>query len=195
MANFKKQPKYFKKIGKKLADRKVNDKAYGDCLNLNFSSEEEEIDVKVKLKHGSSLLNIKEIYVNSCYSEPIFLIEKKKIFKLNNENIKYECKDNKTEISRSHLVKKKNSNTFTEITKLSDTDEFDKAFSSVQDSCLQYRKSSVTSISSEFKNNLTFNSFSDSDESIFDILSTKANNKKVLLKKVKFDLDNLINII
>jgi hypothetical protein len=195
MANLKKQPKYFKKIGKKLGDRKVNGKAYGDCLNLNFSSEEEESDVKAKVKHGSSLLNIKEIYVNACYSEPIFLIEKKKFFKLNNENIKYECKDNNTEISHSHLVKKKNSNTFTEITKLSDTDEFDKAFSSVQDSWLQYRKSSVTSISSEFKNNLTFNSLSDSDESIFDILSTKANNKKVLLKKVKFDLNNLINII
>jgi hypothetical protein len=99
-------------------------------------------------------------------------------------------------ISHSHLVKKKNSNTFTEITKLSDTDEFDKTFSSVQeDSCLQYRKSSVTSIISEFKKNLTFNSFSDSGESIFDILSIKANNKNVLLKKVKFDLNNLINII
>ena len=197
MANLKKHTKYLKITEKKPMrpkDKKLklDKKASGD----NYSSEE-EINSKNKLKNTSSSLNIKEIYESACYSEPIFIIDqtKKKILKFDEETENQNTSEY-TEMITPQSIKKKNSNTFTEITKLSDT-EFDKneQFSSVEDSWLQYEKSSLTSLSSEFKNELTFNSFSDSDESYFGSNMPTKINKKVRFKKVKFNLDNLINIL
>ena len=86
-------------------------------------------------------------------------------------------------------VKKKISNTLTEITKLSDNEqEKNETFISLDDSLLLYGKSSATSLCSEFKNELTF---TDSDNSSFgDIKMLTKINRKVRFKKVQFNLNN-----
>jgi hypothetical protein len=205
------------KLPTKIIDSKSNGDYYSSDDNTDLKN---QMKRKTKGNQKAKLsMSSKDLYEKTCYSEPVYL---KKVVEKNDYSngdgdqvggggvtedesddscpLQSLIKSIETNRAGSKSLKKKISNTLTEITKLSDT-EFDRneTFSSYEDVSFQYQKSSVSSISTEFKTELNVNSSSgeSAGESYKNIqqqqqqrrrVSTKAN-KKVRFKQVHFDLE------